>query len=803
MECLCVLSMLSSFVLLLWEESGCEAMTLNSVLLPQLSGEGLGGGTARGGVVSQQRRGRRRRSWVWNQFFVLEEYTGDELLYVGKLHSDVDKGDGQVRYVLNGEGAMSIFTIDENTGDIHATKRLDREQQAYYTLRAQARDRNTNLLVEPESQFIIKVQDINDNEPKFLDGPYAARVSEQSPVGTSVVTVVATDADDPTYGNSARLVYSILQGQPYFSVEPTTGVVRTALPDLDRELQDRYLLVVQAKDMVGQMGGLSGTTSVTVTLTDVNDNPPRFPRKSYQFSVPESVLVSAVVAKIKALDLDVGPNAEMDYRILDGDGLGTFRILTDPNTQEGLVILHKTLDFETKSSYTLRVEASNRYVDTRFLSVGLFSDVATVHLLVENVDEPPVFSSSVSRMVISEAAAVGTDVGSVSAKDPDTTNSPVRYSIDRRSDVDRYFTIDSHSGLIRTDRPLDREIVTLHNITVVATESLDPSQVGKAVVLVSVTDINDNAPSFAIEYQTFVCENTKPGQVIETLSAVDRDEPENGHHFLFSLTTEAAGNLNFTLRDNKDNTASILTLRGGFLQWDWPVHLLPVVISDGGSPSLSSTNTLSVTVCDCDLDGHRRSCSKGASQLLVVGLSTAATAAVLTCILTLLGVVMVTLAIRHRRREPLMVDDERDVRENIVCYDDEGGGEEDTEAFDMFALRHLNQTNQTCRDPDLHPPGLPRTPESRTDKNQLFQEFIRDRLQEADLDLTLPPYDSLETYAFEGSGSAAESLSSLNSLDSLKLLESEQNYDFLREWGPRFKKLADLYEHQEGGGVTS
>lgn len=150
-----------------------------------------------------------------------------------------------------------------------------------------------------------------------------------------------------------------------------------------------------------------------------------------------------------------------------------------------------------------------------------------------------------------------------------------------------------------------------------------------------------------------------------------------------------------------------------------------------------------------------------------------------------------------------MVDDERDVRENIVCYDDEGGGEEDTEAFDMFALRHLNQTNQTCRDPDLHPPGLPRTPESRTDKNQLFQEFIRDRLQEADLDLTLPPYDSLETYAFEGSGSAAESLSSLNSLDSLKLLESEQNYDFLREWGPRFKKLADLYEHQEGGGVTS
>lgn len=65
------------------------------------------------------------------------------------------------------------------------------------------------------------------------------------------------------------------------------------------------------------------------------------PTESYRFSVPESVEVSAAVAKIKALDLDVGPNAEMDYRILDGDGLGTFRILTDPSTQEGLVILQK------------------------------------------------------------------------------------------------------------------------------------------------------------------------------------------------------------------------------------------------------------------------------------------------------------------------------------------------------------------------------------------------------------------------------------------------------------------------------
>lgn len=67
------------------------------------------------------------------------------------------------------------------------------------------------------------------------------------------------------------------------------------------------------------------------------------PPERYQISVPESAPLSSVVAKIKALDLDVGPNAEMDYRILDGDGQGTFRIFTNPHSQEGLVILNKVV----------------------------------------------------------------------------------------------------------------------------------------------------------------------------------------------------------------------------------------------------------------------------------------------------------------------------------------------------------------------------------------------------------------------------------------------------------------------------
>ncbi|OCT74584.1 cadherin-7 [Xenopus laevis] len=736
----------------------------------------------------QPGKSRTKRSWVWNQFFVLEEYTGTEPLYVGKLHSDADRGDDAIKYVLTGEGASSIFSINENTGDIHASKRLDREEQAYYTLKAQAIDRLTDKPMEPESEFVIKVQDINDNEPKFLDGPYTAGIPEMSPVGTSVLQVTATDADDPTYGNSARVSYSIIQGQPYFSVEPKTGIIRTALPHMDREAKDQYLLVIQAKDMVGQMGGLTGTTSVTVTLTDVNDNPPRFHRRSDQYYVPESLPVGSTVAKIKADDADTGVNAEMEYTILDGDVDGMFKITVDKDTQEGIVTTEKELDYESKTSYTLRIEASNKHVDTRYLNVGPFMDTMTVRIIVEDVDEPPVFSSRLYSMVESEAAKIGTSIGTVIAHDPDAANSPVRYSIDRNTDLERFFNIDANSGLITIAKLLDRETNAVHNITVLAIESQNPAQIGKGFVAISIMDINDNAPEFANEYETTVCENASPGEVIQEIRATDKDDPSSGHWFYFTLPSDAS-NVNFTLQDNKDNTASVITRRGGFRRQRQSVFYLPIVIVDSGSPSLSSTNTLTIRVCDCDADGLAQSCNAEA-YTLPAGLSTGALIAILACVLTLLVLVLLIVTMRRRKKEPLIFDEERDVRENIVRYDDEGGGEEDTEAFDMAALRNLNiRDSKSRRDVTPEIQFLSRPSIRSAPDNVIFREFIWDRLKEADVDPCAPPYDSLQTYAFEGNGSVAESLSSLESNSS----NSEQNYDYLSDWGPRFKRLADMY----------
>uniref|UniRef100_A0A8C5CBZ0 Cadherin domain-containing protein n=1 Tax=Gadus morhua TaxID=8049 RepID=A0A8C5CBZ0_GADMO len=763
-------------------------------LLGSLGGRGCWGSDPGSGELegqgSRHPRGsweaalRHKRSWVWNQFFVLEEYTGNEPLYVGKLHSDVDGGDGKVKYVLSGEGAASIFTIDENTGDIHATKRLDREAQAYYTLQAQAVDRVTNQPVEPRSEFVVKVQDINDNEPKFLDGPYMAGVPEMSPLGTMVVQVAATDADDPTYGNSARVIYSIIHGQPYFSVEPRTGIIRTALPNMDRETRDQYVLVIQAKDMVGQMGGLSGTTSVTVTLTDVNDNPPRFTHKNYQNTVLESLPVHSVVARVKAADADVGPNAEMDYRLMDGDYLGLFNISTDEETQEGVIVLLKPLDFETKSSFSLRIEATNRNIDSNFLSVGPFSDLAVVKLTVEDVNEPPVFSTPLLKMVVSEDARMGTSIGRVSAHDPDSTNSGIRYSIDRNTDLERFFNVDALSGVISTAKPLDREANSVHNLTLLAIESRD------------------------CDPRTF--HNSGRSTLLPPPpSPPPLPPPPPPPH--------------------PDNTASILTKRGGFRRREQPVYRLPVLIVDSGSPALSSTNTLALRVCDCDADGVAMSC--GAVAYTATGLSTGALLAILGCILTLLIMVLLIVTMRGRRKTPLILEEERDIRENIVRYDDEGGGEEDTEAFDMVALRNLNAMHadlgaalrgggggdpKARRDvtPDTptffrYPPpqqqassgGSSRRPAAfkSLPDHVVFREFIWDRLKVADVDPSAPPYDSLQTYAFEGSGSVAESLSSLESLSS----DSEHSYDYLSNWGPRFKKLADLYGNGDAAAASS
>ncbi|KAJ8401503.1 hypothetical protein AAFF_G00384220 [Aldrovandia affinis] len=742
---------------------------------------------------------RPKRGWIWNQFFVLEEHIGLDSQYVGKLHSNSDKGDGSVRYLLSGEGAGTIFTINEETGDIHATKSLDREKKAHYILHAQAIDRHTNKALEPESEFIIKVQDVNDNAPKFPDGPFVATVPEMSNIGTSVFQVTATDADDPTYGNSARVVYSILQGQPYFSVDPKTGVIRTALANMDREAREQYAVVIQAKDMAGQVGGLSGSTTVNVTLTDVNDNPPKFPQKNYQLYVPESAQVGKAVGKIKANDDDLGVNAEVAYSITNADGAAIFSISTDKDKREGVISLKKPLNFEKKKAYTLHIEGANTHLDPRFSHLGPFKDHTTLKIIVGDVDEAPIFSMDYYIMDVYENAKAGTEVGAVTARDPDSTNSAVRYSIDHSMHGDSYFNINPATGAITTKQILDREETAWYNITVVTSEVDNPSLLSHVPVTVQVLDVNDNPPEIAVDDEVIVCESSRPGQVIQTIRAADKDDFANGR-FSFSLPSDLPANPNFTLKDNEDNSASIVARRQRFSRSSQELYRLAVVVWDGGEPALSSTSTLTLRVCTCGSGRGPRSCQAEAF-LSAAGLSTGALIAILLCIVILLAIVVLFINLRSKkgRKEPLVISEE-DVRENVVTYDDEGGGEEDTEAFDIVALRNPAVAEVSKLRRDVRPEGWRAPPigqcswsPSRALDDADVQGIIRRRLVEADLDASIPPYDSLQTYAYEGRGSPTGSVSSLDWPPGL----SEPDYSDVDDWGPAFLKLAELFGEGE------
>lgn len=150
-----------------------------------------------------------------------------------------------------------------------------------------------------------------------------------------------------------------------------------------------------------------------------------------------------------------------------------------------------------------------------------------------------------------------------------------------------------------------------------------------------------------------------------------------------------------------------------------------------------------------------------------------------------------------------MTEDEEDMRDNVIKYNDEGGGEQDTQAYDMSALRNLYdfpEAKSSDSGPDIR--SLPQWIQSNRAGGgaegaaaaaaadfSLFKGYIRKKVEQADADLTVPPYDSFQTYAFEGTSSPALSLSSIHTLSTT----SEQDFSYLSDWGPRFRQLAGYY----------
>ncbi|KAH0619540.1 hypothetical protein JD844_000255, partial [Phrynosoma platyrhinos] len=567
-----------------------------------------------------------------------------------------------------------------------------------------------------------------------------------------------------------------------------TGTIYTAAPDMDREKNSTYTIVVEAMDGKGLHSAESGTATVRIQLTDINDNFPTFRRESFMFQVPENIRLGSKIGSLEVDDIDEPQNRHTKYSFVQGRNQDTFEIEPNPETNEGIIRPKKLLDFETISTYSFVVEATDADINYAYSRKGSKS-LASLTIKVIDIDEPPVFVQPSYTFALKEESVMKKSVGCVSANDPDKAKREIRYSVLRT----KYFEI-STNGCIFAPKPLDREEYAWHNITVAANEVgknnvVVPNLETHVPVYIKVEDINDNAPEFAEPYDPHVCENAAQGTVIIRISAVDKDEMSPRVKFKYTLVSEES---NFTLVDNHDNTVNVTVKYGQFNRELVKTHYLPIIISDNGSPQQSSTSTLSIRICKCDEEGNVMICEEAAKQ---VGVTFEALVAIFVCFLIII-VIMLLIAWRKRHKKDLNVlkKNVEEIHEQLVAYDEEGGGEMDTTSYDVSVLtsacqRGIISPRMTMEAKPCVYSQVQKTPRNGLSHTGEMGIMIEMKKDEADNDGDLLPYDTLHIYGYEGAESIAESLSSLGSGSS----DSDIDYDFLNDWGPRFKMLAEIY----------
>uniref|UniRef100_A0A8C9WBL2 Cadherin-5 n=1 Tax=Scleropages formosus TaxID=113540 RepID=A0A8C9WBL2_SCLFO len=707
---------------------------------------------------------RKKRDWEWKFFFVTEE--ADFPQKIGKLSSN--KSNANTIYVIEGEGANTIFEVNQH-GDLNVNKKLDRETKSEYKLKAQLIDKTTKEVVDGQEDFVIRVNDINDNFPVFPT-IYKGSVDERSPKGTKVLTVTATDADDPTTGNG-KVGYMLKNGTDLFDIDPQ-GVIRTKVDALDREKQNMYLIVVEAKDMPGFQAGNIANTTVTINVADINDNMALHKIRLLTKDQQKDFEIGVMEIEDKDEEQNKDPSFTMDSGVSR-----IFEVVTNQR-KDGVLILKEALDYETKSKHTFVVYMREDTLRSPADNQGEASRTQVeVVVNVLDVNEPPVFTQQMYNFSLREDARIGTRVGKVSARDPDTAQYDIRYMInDRNCPV----VIDWKTGDMKLQKELDREHVRSHPFHVIA-EEITPEGLGlksHVIVNLEVLDVNDNRPELFIYKDLFVCENDRPGTMIGMVSATDRDDHK--HAFSFSLAQPSA---NFSLVDNKDNTANISVLQGGFEADGLHHYMLMVMVVDGGSPQLSSNTTVFIPVCKCGENRESRYCRPAK-----VGASVSfhALIAIILCILTILVIVILIVLRKRYQKEALVTlgKNSGEIHEQLVTYDEEGGGEMDTNGYDVSVLTSARNDGSFVPIPAMY--AVVKKPTAARGDMAAMIDVKKD---EADHDRDGYPYDTLHIYGYEGPESLAGSLSSLETSSD----DSNLDYDFLNDWGPRFKTLAQLY----------
>nr|XP_045217993.1 cadherin-23 isoform X3 [Macaca fascicularis] len=449
---------------------------------------------------------------------------GATVLFLNATDLDRSREYGQESIIYSLEGSAQ-FRINARSGEITTTSLLDRETKSEYILIVRAVDGGVGHNQKTGIATVnITLLDINDNHPTWKDAPYYINLVEMTPPDSDVTTVVAVD---PDLGENGTLVYSIQPPNKFYSLNGTTGKIRTTHAMLDRENPDPHEAELMRKIVVSVTDcgrpPLRATSSATVfvNLLDLNDNDPTFQNLPFVAEVLEGTPAGVSIYQVVAIDLDEGLNGLVSYRMPVGMPRMDFLI----NSSSGVVVTTTELDRERIAEYQLRVVASDAGTPTKSSTSTL-----TIHVLDVN-DEMPTFFPAVYNVSVSEDVPREFRVVWLNCTDNDVgLNAELSYFI-TGGNVDGKFSVGYRDAVVRTVVSLDRETTAAYMLIL---EAIDNGPVGKrhtgtATVFVTVLDVNDNRPIFLqSSYEASVPEDIPEGHSIVQLKATDADEGEFG-----------------------------------------------------------------------------------------------------------------------------------------------------------------------------------------------------------------------------------------------------------------------------------